>query len=370
VTLTNPVGGAKLETASTIVKILDATGLGTYRTVAPPFDTALTIARDAGFNILTWSGGGELQRADRPTGLWQMLTKASSPYTVQPALATSFYRVTLPRPVNVYVPSGYDSQTPLPLVILLHGYALTGAGQESYLQFRPLAEARGFLYCYPDSAVDQAGNQPWNATDAGSDFLNTGTDDAGYLRAVIEEIARQFAVDRRRVHLIGHSAGGFMVYRMACQSADLIAGIASLAGATFLDPSRCIPSEPVNILEIHASADDVVPYSGGAFSTTGQAYQAPANMPAFPGALQTVQYWAAYDGARDPVTDPAPSLDLDLDVAGLDTVITRYTNSPPGGAVELWTINRGGHGPTLYRGSSASEFAPRVIDWLLAHPKP
>jgi hypothetical protein len=35
------------------------------------------------------------------------------------------------------------------------------------------------------------------------------------------------------------------------------------------------------------------------------------------------------------------------------------------GDVELWTINGGGHFPT-----SSSEFSPRIIDWLLAHPKP
>ena len=58
-------------------------------------------------------------------------------------------------------------------------------------------------------------------------------------------------------------------------------------------------------------------------------------------------------------------MDLTLDVAGLDTVITRYTICPPGGAVELWTINGGSHRPML-----SSEFALRVIDWLLAHPKP
>ena len=93
-------------------------------------------------------------------------------------------------------------------------------------------------------------------------------------------------------------------------------------------------------------------------------------MPAFPGALQTVQFWAWYNGARDPVTDSGPSMNLDLDLPGLDTIITRYTNYPPGGAVELWTIKGGSHGPTFYSGSSSSEFAPRVIDWLLAHPKP
>jgi hypothetical protein len=57
-------------------------------------------------------------------------------------------------------------------------------------------------------------------------------------------------------------------------------------------------------------------------------------------------------------------------VTGLETVITRYTSFPPGGAVELWTINGGTHVPTFYNGAASSEFASRVIDWLLALPKP
>jgi polyhydroxybutyrate depolymerase len=364
VILSNPTGGAALGRTSTSVSILDASGL-TSRTVAPPFDTALTIRRDGAVNILTWSGGGQLQRADRPTGPWQMLPNASSPYAVQSALPTTFYRVTRPRPVNVYIPSSYDSRTPMPLVIQLPAHGQTGDDAEGYIQLRPLAEARGFLYCHPDGTRDRLGDTFWNATDSFIDFYNTGIDDAGYLRAVIEEISRLFAVDRKRIHLIGWATGGFMSYRMACQSADLIAGIASLSGATFLDPSRCAPSQPVNILQIHGTANVNTPYTGGALTTTGAAFQAPANMPPFPGALQTVHYWAGYNGARDPVTDPAPSMDLDLDGPGLDTVITRYTNYPPGGAVELWTINGGVLQPTL-----SPEFAPRVIDWLLAHPKP
>jgi hypothetical protein len=110
----------------------------------------------------------------------------------------------------------------------------------------------------------------------------------------------------------------------------------------------------------------MVPYGGGAVSAPAF----PENMPAFPGVLRDVQIWAGYNGARDPITDASPSLDLTLDQPGLDTVITRFTNSPPGGAVELWTIIGGSHVPTFYSGSSSSEFAPRVIDWLLAHPKP
>jgi len=359
VTLSNPTGGAVLGTAITTVDILDASGL-TAVTVAPPFDPALTIRRDWGVNLLTWAGGGTLRRADWLTGPWQTLTATQGPHTVQSPIPNSFYRVTRPRPVDLYIPPGYDGHTPLPLVILLHGYRLSGRLQESYMKFRPLAQARNFFYCYPDGTVDRGGKRFWNATDAACDWWNTGIDDAGY--RLIEEIASRFSVDRKRVYLIGHSNGGFMSYRMACESADLIAGLASLAGTSFLDPSRCAPSEPVNILHIHGTADTFILYGGGA-TVVNPPY--PANMPPYPGAEKAVRLWAEYNGAADPVTDPAPSLDLTTDVAGLDTVITRYTNCPPGGAVELWTINGGNHIPTL-----SPAFAPAIIDWLLAHPKP
>jgi len=358
-TLTNPTG-ATLGTAITTVSILE-----NYPTLTPPVDARLAIRREGGVNVLTWIGEGQLQRADRVTGPWQTLTAARSPWPIQPPLPMTFYRVKGARPVSLYIPSNYDGQAAMPLVIVLHGYTLSGQIAESFFNFRPLAATRGFLYCYPDGTTDQWGNRFWNATDACCDFWTTGVDDAGYLRGLIEEIARQFVVDRKRVYLFGYSNGGWMAYRMACQHADLIAGIASLAGATFLEPSQGGPSEPVNILNIHGTADTHVSYAGGAFVTQGLPIQFPANLAPFPGAVQTVQIWAGYNGSTGPTTQPAPSMDLFQDVAGLDTVVTRYTVCPPGGAVELWTINGGGHVPTL-----SSQFSPSVIDWLLAHPKP
>lgn len=359
VTLSNPTPGVTLATATTTVGIE-----GIYGTVAPLFDTVLTIRREWEVNVLTWTGGGQLQRADTPTGPWQTLANATSPCTVQSPVPTTFYRVTRPRPVSLYVPSSYTGQTNLPLVILLHGLFHNGATYESYAHFQPLAEARGFLYCYPDGTSDRFGDLYWNGTDSCCDFYNSGADDAGYLRGLIEEIGRRFVVDRKRVHLFGFWMGGYMAERMACQSADRIAGIVALSGTTFLDSSRCQPSEPVNVLHIHATAEEEFFYLGGALSPS-LPWSVPANMPPYPGAVQTVQTWAAYNGARDPVTDPAPSVDLDLNVPGLDTVVTRYTTAPPGGAVELWSIIGGSHVT-----SGSPEFSPRVIDWLLAHPKP
>ena len=76
-------------------------------------------------------------------------------------------------------------------------------------------------------------------------------------------------------------------------------------------------------------------------------------------------FGAGYKGATGPTTETALSIKLTTALPGLDTVVTRYTNAPPGGAVELWTIVGGSHRPTL-----SPEFQPRVIDWLFAHPRP
>jgi hypothetical protein len=51
-------------------------------------------------------------------------------------------------------------------------------------------------------------------------------------------------------------------------------------------------------------------------------------------------------------------------------VITRYLHGPPGGTVELWTIQGGSHGPALSSPTGSSQFSEKVVDWLLAHPKP
>jgi polyhydroxybutyrate depolymerase len=171
------------------------------------------------------------------------------------------------------------------------------------------------------------------------------------------------AIERKRVYLLGHSNGGYMSYRMACQFPDVIASIASLAGTTTLGETNCRPSKPVNVLHIHGTADGIVPYSGGRVSTSVPGVT--TNTPPGTGAMQVVQLWAGFNGSQDPVTDADQSQELTTDVPGLDTTITRYTNSPPGGTVELWTINGGSHTPTL-----SSQFSAQVIDWLLAHPKP
>lgn len=258
------------------------------------------------------------------------------------------------RPYEVFVPSSYDAATPTPLVLLLHGYTVSGNVQEAYWQIEPHAEARGFLYVHPDGTQDTQGNQFWNATDACCNFTGSDVDDSAYLRSIIDQVKTQYNVDPKRVFVMGHSNGGFMSYRMACDHADAIAAVASLAGATFNDPTLCQPSEPISTLQIHGTADDTILYDGG------------MNGPfVYPGAVATVEAWATYNGCAL-TTELGPNLDLDSVLAGDETTVTLYNSGceAPGHA-ELWTVAGGSHIPAL-----SDSWAPSVLDFLFAHPKP
>jgi len=267
------------------------------------------------------------------------------------------------RPVAVIVPPGYEAGRPAPLLILLHGYGSSGRDHDLYFHLGQLAAERGYLYVHPDGMYDGDGNRFWNATDACCDFDHKGVDDAAYLAGVITEIQASFAVDPKRIDVIGHSNGGFMSYALSCTHADKIAAMVSLAAATFLKPTDCAPTGPVAVLEIHGTADDTILYEGGTVDLGPGQSMAP-----YPGAEASVATWAKYDGcATSSVVDERVDVDAAVAVNGVsaESTVTRWAGCRPGGAAELWTIPGGGHGPDI-----SDAFPGAVLDFFEAHPKP
>ncbi len=262
--------------------------------------------------------------------------------------------VTKDRPYEVFVPTKYNSAAPMPLVVMLHGYTLTGALQEDYFKLQPLAEERGFLYVHPDGTQAAGdGAHFWNATDACCNFHASNVDDSAYLLSIIEEVQHKYNVDPKRIFLMGHSNGGFMSHRMACDHADKIAAIASLAGAMWNDVSKCSPSSPINVLQIHGTDDELVRYAGGIFAAR------------FPSAEVTTADWAKLEGCdAQPVVQPL-TLDLDRELPGAETTSYVYSGCTAGGSATLWSIAGGKHSPHL-----SDTFSAQVIDYLFAHPKP
>jgi polyhydroxybutyrate depolymerase len=72
----------------------------------------------------------------------------------------------------------------------------------------------------------------------------------------------RYAVDAGRVFATGMSNGGMLVYRLACEAADVFRAAASVAGPDAT--TRRTPARPVSVLHIHAHDDDHVLFDGGA----------------------------------------------------------------------------------------------------------
>jgi polyhydroxybutyrate depolymerase len=256
------------------------------------------------------------------------------------------------RPFTLRVPPHIDPAMPAPLLILLHGYGVTGAIQEAYLKLGPVTDAHGMFLAVLDGTTNPLGKQFWNATDACCG-PRSKVDDSAYVSAVIADVEAKHDVDPKRVYLMGHSNGAFMSYRMACDHADAIAAIVSIAGATFEDPARCTPSEPVAVLEVHGTGDKTIAYDGGKIG--GATY---------PGAVRTVRTWARYDGCRlvaDRATPPKRTIVENLAPA---TVTAFDRGCRPNGVAELWTQPDGPHIPPF-----TATFPEQAVSFLLAHPK-
>lgn len=259
------------------------------------------------------------------------------------------------RPAALIVPESYDG-SPTPLVVGLHGYTSSGSALGLYFGLPQRVDVRGFFFVSPDGTREPAGarNRFWNATDACCNFTGSSVDDSGYLLGLINEASARFNIDPKRVFVVGHSNGGFMSYRLACDAAERIAAIVSLAGATFVDPMDCEASAPVSVLQIHGTEDTVIRYQGGnIFRDT------------YPGSEATVAWWADRAGCTG---DPELSgrLDLDRGLPAEDTdVLTYRTGCESGVNVELWRINRGSHVPAFN-----ADYGDRILDFLFAHPKP
>jgi polyhydroxybutyrate depolymerase len=259
------------------------------------------------------------------------------------------------RTYRVYRPASPQARPGL--VLVLHGSDGTGLEVERGSGFDRQADRLGWLVAYPDGFADG-----WDANDC---CPHPGVDDIGFISALIARLEAASSVDPDRVYVAGVSRGGMMAYQLACSLSSRLAAIAPVAGnmATPDGSARevqCAPDRPVSVLDIHGSADAVIPIEGG----SSRVSEEPSS---FAPLSDVITRWRDLDGCKGPgsIAVSGPSTTTTWACLDRSEVASRVVS----GGQHAWPRSEVDGLPSA-SGPDASFSASRVIaDFFVAHTR-
>lgn len=135
----------------------------------------------------------------------------------------------------VYIPASVSSDSPAPLVVLLHGANTTAEQQRAASLFDPVAAREGFIMMYPDNETSGAIGphlvQAWHFYDPVE--MVRGVGDAQAIAELTRKAMATWNVDPERVYIVGMSAGGWETSIMGATYPDLYAAIGIAEGGAY-----------------------------------------------------------------------------------------------------------------------------------------
>jgi polyhydroxybutyrate depolymerase len=232
------------------------------------------------------------------------------------------------------LPTGYTGRSAMPVVVNLHGYAVSAADMLKVTRLGTYGNRDGFITITPQVAR----HLPYWKTGSKSK-------DVAFLRGVISHVESTLCVDQNRLFVAGYSNGAIMASVLACVDAAQVAAVAPVSGIA--NPANCNPSRPVPVVAFHGTSDPLVPYTGG---LSAEAYKLPLprgtkgnlsqllgnNVPQSttgPSIPKTTTAWATRDGCASNSTTR---------VVAKNVALISYACAN-GATVSLYRIRGGGH---------------------------
>lgn len=253
----------------------------------------------------------------------------------------------------VHLPAGHSGGGKLPAVLVFHGGGGTAQGMADMTGFDRLADQDGFVAVYPTGYEKSWNDGRGGDTRAGA----AGIDDLGFVATVIDRIVADDNVDPERVSATGLSNGAMFTEYLGCRLSDRLAAIAPVAGELpVADQSGCAPSHPMPVLEIHGTADPIVPYGGGDVRVTSGHLGGAGTSPVL-SVDDTQQLWRGKDGCGAVVSTPLPAHGDDG-----TSVSVQSADCANNGKVELYSITGGGH-----TWPDGPQYLPRAIVGTASH---
>ena len=150
------------------------------------------------------------------------------------------------REVYVYAPSNLADNSPL--LMSFHGMDQDPNYQQSNTHWEAVADTAGFVVAYPKGAT---GYSTWDIN---------GDKDTKWITQIIDQLATDYKIDKKRVYMSGFSMGGMLSYHAMGKIADKIAAFAPCSGYLMMGAGTA--QRPVPIFHTHGTSDNVVGYDG------------------------------------------------------------------------------------------------------------
>jgi len=166
----------------------------------------------------------------------------------------------------LFIPPKYNitSQNYAPVIISYHGGEKTSLDQPELDQFTNPEFNEEAIVAYP-----QGINDTWEGTPGAN------ADDIGFTNDLIDQLHREYCIDKKRIYATGKSDGAGFDNVLACDPllSRRIAAFAPVSGAFYVDTLPCKPStvtipcnpgrDNIPMLEFHGGIDTTIRYTGG-----------------------------------------------------------------------------------------------------------
>lgn len=167
-------------------------------------------------------------------------------------------------PYELFVPSTYDSTTPTPLIVALHGLGSNPRQVIRYQGLTEFAEARGYIVVAPMgySTGGWYGSLGHGRIPTRGDST-IGPDNHGALSEedvlnVLGIVRQEFNIDANRIFLFGHSMGGGGSYHIAMEHPRLFRALAVAAPAIYSSPDSLRLIRALPVIVVQGDADRLV----------------------------------------------------------------------------------------------------------------
>ena len=108
----------------------------------------------------------------------------------------------------------------MPLLVMLHGCQQTATQFAQGTRMNALADKAGYAVVYPQQLLSSQAQRCWKWYDKST---QEGGGDVRMIVGIIDKVAQQYRIDRRRIYICGISAGAAMAYIVALNHPELIA---------------------------------------------------------------------------------------------------------------------------------------------------